>query len=106
MALVLVVAGAELGKHALTVGRDDGVQIGAEIGFRVLREDGFGDVVTIHGDRVRAGVLTQREVCGVGGGQGDGEERAAVAEVRGGHGGGVGKEEWRGKETQGQGVAL
>jgi hypothetical protein len=61
-------AGAEFGEHALAVWRDDGVQIGAEIGFRVLREDGFDDVVTIHGDRVRAGVLTQREVGGVGGG--------------------------------------
>ena len=83
--LVLVVAGAELGEHALPVGRNDRVQVGAKIGFRVLREDGCDDVVTIHGDRVRAGVLAQREVGGVGGGQGGGEEGDVETEFRMGH---------------------
>ena len=51
---MLVVAGAEFGEDAFPVGRNDGVQVGAEIGLRVLREDGSGHVVTIDGDRVLA----------------------------------------------------
>jgi len=62
--LMLVVAGTVFREHAFAIGRNDGVQVGAKIGTGVLREDRRGDAVAEDRERLRGGVLTERERAG------------------------------------------
>lgn len=66
--LVLVMVRAELGEHALAIGRDNGVEVGAEIRARVLGENRRRGAGTIDGDGVGGWIGPDAQGSGVDGG--------------------------------------